>query len=1236
MNTHESDDMENRRDVLFGLAAVSSGKVTPIAIQQAVQVVGKNSSKDIGEWLVKEGHLSAEEISDINAAVELRLSENDSDLRHSLNDMTQSRDGQSVLDIFDCTNLEMLAPPHPEASLPFALEDVPSVPETPGRYHSAREHARGGVGRIYLVHDAHLGRDVIRKELLGDSTHAADDTQQKTASAIANPGAPLQARFLQEAKITSQLEHPSIVSVHELGRRDDGTLYYTMKYVRGRTFDQAIKDARTLRDRLALLSHFMDLCQAVAYAHSKGIIHRDIKPGNVMVGQFGETVVIDWGLAKTRSRSDIHRDGMTETTQAFQDGDSEDIMKTAYGRIMGTPVYMAPEQAKGQIDRVDERSDVYALGAVLYSLLTSHAPFEGNSVQDVLHKVIHKDPVAIPVHEPEAPIDLTAICKRAMAKDPASRYQSAKELAEEIDRFQSGALVQAYEYSLSEYMRRLISQYKAIVSTAAGAVLLLFALWGIYSYRLVQTNAELEVARDSEIAQRAVTEETNKQLVWENYANTLTNVQHHIGQGNVQRALEFLETCPPEHRHWEWGYLKRQSEHDLLRLAANDGDLGLKFSIHDALISPDNRYVLVDRPTSGIKTVVDLLTAEPIWDTPAWRGWRACSQFLPNGREMYLGLSREEVGRVELLTGEIAIRFKTNYPDLRDFAFHPEGPYVAGFAHDQQGRRIVSIWRADNADRVKTIQLRDLDNHALPGFPLSYEGSFSNSPGGVLGFISEGRELVYYDEHLRVHNVDSGEESTLTSLDTYSLAFSTRSGRAAVATASGNVDIWDCVNRERVHSVPVRHGAHSPYEMDLSSDGDWLSVRVDGNYTAIWRVGDEKPVATTPAGRTSSIRFSPEATSLVIISNKNLSIWPIFKNRTSKLVGLSDVHGEPAQAIYRRGHSSRYVIAQYNNAVDRFATTDSAGMMHLWDVQSFSREKSWQAHDAMITALNFSRDGSKILTSANDGVAALWDLASESEPPLRIKGDMPVLSSALSPDANDIAMITGRIKKSADRDDRLNTVTVYNAHTGEPKFTICQELKNLGFLAYSPDGRWLAVGENHTHGDEGGVIYLCDTQDKYRIVAATEPIGGTWQIRFSPDSSKMAAVGRSGDPIMWDLIAQRQLWRLRDAYAMGLAFHPNGDRVFISPGDSAPARAKAAIHAVEDGRELVTVDIKGRFLAPTFSPDGLWLWDLVNPDVVSKTAQVIHADDWTITDKNHLKQIRLTELNEVLNSAPPK
>ena len=199
-------------------------------------------------------------------------------------------------------------------------EDLRALtPECAGRYdfaggsREAAEIGRGGLGRVLLVEDRHLGREVAVKELLGGG-----DISSVGSAPTSGSVAPSVVRFLREARVTGQLEHPNIVPVYELGVRADGTLYYTMRLVRGRTLAEALHDCSTLGERLKLLSHFADVCHAVAFAHSRGVIHRDLKPDNVMLGEFGETVVLDWGLARVAGKKDIRERDLREDGEVLR------------------------------------------------------------------------------------------------------------------------------------------------------------------------------------------------------------------------------------------------------------------------------------------------------------------------------------------------------------------------------------------------------------------------------------------------------------------------------------------------------------------------------------------------------------------------------------------------------------------------------------------------------------------------------------------------------------------------------------------------------------------------------------------------------------------------------------------------------------------------------------------------------------------------------------------------------
>ena len=322
----------------------------------------------------------------------------------------------------------------------------------PANYIDRFEIARGGMGRIVAARDRRLDRAVALKELCVDLPET-------------------RARLEREAFLTARLEHPSIVSVHEAGRWPTGEPFFAMKLVPGRSLDQVIAATTTLAERLALLPHVLAVADALAYAHQQRIIHRDLKPHNVLVGEFGETVVIDWGVAKDLSSV---RAGAPPSVKEL----APDPGATSAGSVLGTPAYMPPEQAAGE--PVDERADVYAIGAMLYHLLTGHAPFAGMAAVAVVQIVQEEGPTPLRDLQLGLPADLVAIVTRAMARSADARYPTARGLADDLRRYQAGQLVGAHRYSWRQLAWRWLRRNRRAV-TVAGASLLVLIAFGIIS-----------------------------------------------------------------------------------------------------------------------------------------------------------------------------------------------------------------------------------------------------------------------------------------------------------------------------------------------------------------------------------------------------------------------------------------------------------------------------------------------------------------------------------------------------------------------------------------------------------------------------------------------------------------------------------------------------------------------------------------------------------------------------------
>jgi serine/threonine-protein kinase len=464
------------RSLLSGFLALRMSFVSREQLVAALQAWVPDTGRSLVEVLVGQSALGDQDRVALDLLVERHLARHEEYLARGQSALP-SGDETLVQDQGGRSSLGPEAVTTAQRSRTATAGRASAAGPAEGRYRALRLHAMGGLGQVSVALDEELNREVALKQI---REQYADDAGS-------------QARFVREAEITARLEHPGIVPVYGLDRDEAQRPRYAMRFIRGESLQDAI--ARFHQADLArrdpseralslrgLLRRFVDVCNAVAYAHAKGIIHRDLKPANVMLGDYGETLVVDWGLAKVLECSPPLHGGSSEDRRPGA-GDIQD--STQRGQAVGTPAFIAPEQARGEHDRVDAVSDVFALGATLYCLLTGQPPYSGKSAV-VLTRASAGATVPARQVDPRVPRALEAVCRKAMAPRREDRYDSARALADDVERFMADEKVSALREPVPARLRRWARRNRTVV-TAAGVLLiasvvgLALGLWAVYA-----------------------------------------------------------------------------------------------------------------------------------------------------------------------------------------------------------------------------------------------------------------------------------------------------------------------------------------------------------------------------------------------------------------------------------------------------------------------------------------------------------------------------------------------------------------------------------------------------------------------------------------------------------------------------------------------------------------------------------------------------------------------------------
>jgi serine/threonine protein kinase len=507
------------RNLLFGILALQMDFISRDQLVAAMNAWVLDKAQPLAALLEKQQALSAERRALLDALVAEHLRQHGNDPHQSLAAVSSASsvraELQRIADPDVHASLAHMSKPPDESANPAGSDPYATVrarPTAPAglRYRILRPHAQGGLGEVFVAEDTELNRHVALKEIR--NRHA--DNQES------------RSRFLLEAEITGGLEHPGIVPVYGLGTYADGRPFYAMRFIKGDNLKEAmeryhqiptrkrgvereqVSGAESVADASGsdftsvafrkLLGRFIDVCNAIGYAHSRGVLHRDLKPGNIMLGKYGETLVVDWGLAKPQGKSEPEASATEPAESLLRPASGSDVAETVAGAAIGTPAYMSPEQAAGKLDQLGPGTDVYSLGATLFTLLTNRPPVEEKDTAEVLRKVQRGEAgFSAPVSPPRKqgiPTPLVATCTKAMALRPADRYASALALAEDVEHWLADEPVAACREPAVVRVRRWMRKHPAAVSGIAAAVLVAVVGLGIGAVVLGEKNQLLSHA----------------------------------------------------------------------------------------------------------------------------------------------------------------------------------------------------------------------------------------------------------------------------------------------------------------------------------------------------------------------------------------------------------------------------------------------------------------------------------------------------------------------------------------------------------------------------------------------------------------------------------------------------------------------------------------------------------------------------------------------------------------------
>jgi WD40 repeat protein/predicted Ser/Thr protein kinase len=944
-----------------------------------------------------------------------------------------------------------------------------ALPSVPG-YEVRRVLGRGGMGVVYEARQLRLGRAVALKMVL--------------AGADACPAE--RVRFRTEAEALARLQHPHVVQVFDVGEHA-GQPFLALEYVEGGSLADRLAVAPPEPRAAARLVEA--LARGVQAIHEKGVLHRDLKPGNVLLADDGTPKVADFGLAKRLDAAD----GLSRT-----------------GDALGTPSYMAPEQAAGRTAEAGPAADVYSLGAILYECLTGRPPFRGLSRAAIVLQVLQDEAPPPRWLNARTPRDLESICLKCLEKDPRHRYATAAALADDLGRFLHGQPTHARPLgpgrrAVKWTRRRPTAAALIAVSTLAALGALLGVGW--YTVQLEQHNTQLEglntALRDTarrEQSERLRAEEQTTLARRQLYVTQIRSAVHARENGRTLQMVEWLQDCPPDERGIAWHELWRQGRREVRVLAPDEAQC------NQVMYTPDGRTLAV----SGFHGTVELWDPAAERRRAALRGHEDCVilAMAPDGRTLASGGNSD--GRLilwDVATGRELGRLPHQPGGVWALAFSPDGQKLAVGGRDQP----VRLWDWVAGRVCLSLPARPIETHCV-----------AFSPSGTILAVS-------YDEQLvRLYDAATGQEwRQLAVQDRFArpLAWSPEGTILAAGGRDGTAQLWDVTSgRERgTLRVDERRTGGVTMGMAFAPDGRTLVTAGGDNVVKVWDVATGRERFALPQMRGMwSVAYRPDGRWLAFTTGGNVVLYALAPEpATSGLLGHTK--------------SARGVAFSPDGRLLASASDDQT--VTLWD-RATGRQCRALPHDSPIYAVAFSPDGRTLASGGRAGTVALWDVAAGQVRATLTGHTDWVWRVAFAPD--------GRTLASAGRDE---TVRLWDAETGAARAVLEGHPDQVRSLTFTSDGRTLISGGKAAGGKYHHLALLLWDPVTGQRLRSLPAITEGFSLAASPDGRTLAQGNHSGLVCLWDLTTDRFL-RLDGppGYVHGAAFTPDRRTLATSHG----------------------------------------------------------------------------------------